>query len=284
MSNDPFTRRHLFAAARAEGESAAHGVRLRLGLAEPQRFGQGGRARWHVRADLEATTCPGCGEALGMEEPRCMREAREAARDRALKEGWEDALPYHLAAARFPAILKDKSFENFDRRRGSEAARQACERYADSFEVGKTSAGLYIVGHTFGNGKSHLAKAVGERIIRRTLATVLYVTAQDLVELVQEGINNGGSTIVQEAKRSDLLIVDDLGQDAAPTPFARKTVFAVVDHRYRENLPMIVTSNVGDAVLEMQYGGALVSRLYECTAAVRVTASDRRVEKAQVAA
>lgn len=280
---EPFTRRHLFAAARAEADAAAHGVRLRLNLAAPLPYAPDPRNRWHLRDNPAHATCPGCGEPFGKEQPRCMTAAGREAHSRTLRDGWADAVAAHLAAAQFPARLKDKTFENFEGRKGASDARRACERYAGEFEIGKMSEGLYLVG-TFGSGKSHLAKAIGDRIVRRTLANVLYITALDLVQAVQDGFAQGGSTIVRDALAAELLILDDLGQDTAPTDFARKTIFTVVDGRYQANLPTIVTANVGDAVLEKQFGGALVSRLYECTALVRVSAADHRREKAKRAA
>jgi DNA replication protein DnaC len=113
--------------------------------------------------------------------------------------------------------------------------------------------------------------------VRRLHASV---AVESSAELVAAAKPDGDRKVNQRAVRADLLVLDDLGQER-PTEFARETVFEVIAARYDAEAPMIVTSNLGDAQLRDAYGEALVSRLYESTELVTVTASDYRAEIAR---
>lgn len=109
-----------------------------------------------------------------------------------------------------------------------------------------------------GRGKSHLAaaavKAVWDRhgkrgrfwvvpeLLDRIRATYSEETRRETVEAVHG-----------ELLRTPVLVLDDLGTEKA-TDWAGEQVFKIIDQRYREGLPLIVTTN-----LEV---GALDARLY----------------------
>ena len=70
-----------------------------------------------------------------------------------------------------------------------------------------------------------------------------------------------------------ILLLDDFGK-AKHTPAVAAELFAIVDHRHEENLPMIWTANsqpdalVGDMTADM--AGPLCGRLIECSAIITV--------------
>jgi DNA replication protein DnaC len=61
-------------------------------------------------------------------------------------------------------------------------------------------------------------------------------------------------------RSADLLLLDDLGTESA-TPWAREKLYQLINHRYVQRLPLVVTSN---APLD-QIDGRIRSRLHDQT-------------------
>lgn len=263
------------AAARAIAETAR-----KLGVPD----GEGAPETW---------TCPVCGEILnvhrfvwlpgrpprGFFEPcSCQRDAAEAARAAFIALARAEVADAHWDAAGVPARYRGCRFENFEPRRGTEAALSACRRYAECFALGETETGLLLIG-PWGCGKTHLAVATARAVTERSLVKPVFVTAAGLVAAVRAGDGRKLDwSPVEDAVRAELLLLDDLGQEN-PTPFAREVLYAVVDGRYQARRPTLATSNLGDVQLRDQLGGALVSRLAEMCEPALLTASDYRAER-----
>jgi DNA replication protein DnaC len=77
--------------------------------------------------------------------------------------------------------------------------------------------------------------------------------------------------------------LDDLGQ-APLTDLGHRCVWQLVSGRYDACLPTLITTNASDAQLEERLSPAIVSRLYEMTRGLELTASDYRLEMAGRAA
>lgn len=226
--------------------------------------------------------CPVCGETPEIGKPICpcsrelffrQREAEQEARRQSL---WNKAVETHLANAELPTKFAKASFASFLTRPGLEQAVAACQSYAHAFQHGRTSTGLILIGG-YGCGKTHLAVATLRHAIERDLVFGRFVSASAAVSRMREHVANGrsGRDFVDEAVDAELLVLDDLGQERA-TDYARDVLYSIVDGRYLEGRPTIVTSNLGDKQLRDTYGGALLSRLYEMTTLVRVHAEDYR--------
>lgn len=71
------------------------------------------------------------------------------------------------------------------------------------------------------------------------------------------------------------LIIDDLGTEK-PTEWTMERLGIVVDRRWAEELPTIVTSNLNQADLEKLYGAHLSSRLFGGALVVVLRGPDRR--------
>ena len=70
-------------------------------------------------------------------------------------------------------------------------------------------------------------------------------------------------------------MMDDLGREKG-TEWATERLYVLIDHRYANLLPTVVTTNFDlDELVERGYD-ATVSRLVEGSAAIRLTASDYR--------
>ena len=100
-----------------------------------------------------------------------------------------------------------------------------------------------------GRGKSHLALAMTREIVRNFAWRAIIIHTVDfmnsLKSLLQHSQDIEGP--VHTAKIVTLLVLDDIGiemsGDPSKTKFSRDTMFDIIDHRCRRDLPMIITSN-----------------------------------------
>lgn len=173
------------------------------------------------------------------------------------------------------AILKERSglskrmkgftFGNFKPYVSPSAARatEKVESYLKSWEENsETGRGLYFCGDV-GTGKTHLAVAVMNELISRKRVPALFVTVPELLDNMRGAYNDPGRDIdewMAAVKNADLLLLDDLGAERA-NEWVRERIFVIVNHRYREELPTIFTSNIGPKDLANQLGERTASRI-----------------------
>ena len=122
--------------------------------------------------------------------------------------------------------------------------------------------GLYFCGPV-GVGKTHLAVAVMNEIITKKRVPSLFVTVPELLDNMRGAYNDPGRDIdewMDSVKNADLLLLDDLGAERA-NEWVRERIFVIVNHRYREELPTIFTSNTGPKDLAAQLGERTASRI-----------------------
>src|ERR687889_170434 len=141
-----------------------------------------------------------------------------------------------------------------------------CEKkneYLESWEENREAGnGLYFCGGV-GTGKTHLAVAVMNELIRKKRVPSLFVTVPELLDNLREVYNKPGRNLdewMDAVQNADLLILDDLGSERV-TDWVRERIFVIVNHRYRESLPTIFTSNTGPKDLAQQLGERTASRI-----------------------
>jgi DNA replication protein DnaC len=142
-------------------------------------------------------------------------------------------------------------------------ARIKVDEYLESWEENQEEGnGLYFCGGV-GTGKTHLAVAVMNELIRKKRVPSLFVTVPELLDNLREVYNKPGRNLdewMDAVQNADLLILDDLGSERV-TEWVRERIFVIVNHRYRESLPTIFTSNIGPKDLAQQLGERTASRI-----------------------
>ena len=142
--------------------------------------------------------------------------------------------------------------------------------------------GLFIQGAT-GVGKTHLLCAVFAVLFRGN-QTAYYLPVPDWLTALRDTYQHRRSddapteaAMLAAATSVDWLGLDDLGAEAI-TAWSRQVVFQLVNGRYLENRPIIVTSNLPMNRLEAPevYGSRVPSRLREMCDVIAVTGQDRR--------
>lgn len=163
----------------------------------------------------------------------------------------------------------------------AEADRPEFAEYIASF-AGNGGAGLYIHGGV-GAGKTHAASAMA-RLFAEAGYDVAFTTAKGMLERVKATFDEGGTeAAVARYAKCDVLVLDDLGKEDA-TEWSVGTVFSVLDARYEDMRPTIVTSNYAPGALadrlarrgERVTAEAIASRISQTCRPVCLGGRDRR--------
>ncbi|MDT3395281.1 ATP-binding protein [Streptomyces sp. B1866] len=139
----------------------------------------------------------------------------------------------------------------------------------------RTGPSLLLVGGT-GTGKTHLAygalrSLVGAGVGVRWHAT----TAADLYADLRPRAGVDTEQDLRAVARIPLLILDDLGA-AKTSEWTEEITYRLVNHRYNELLPTLITTNLPIRDLRQTVGDRVASRLAEMTERVVLTGADRR--------
>lgn len=161
--------------------------------------------------------------------------------------------------------LKRYTLDNFNPHVSTNAgrARAKIDEYLGGWEENREEGrGLYLCGDV-GTGKTHIAVAVMTELIKRKRVPSLFVTVPEFLDNLRGAYNDPGRDIdewMDAVKNADFLVLDDLGSEK-PTEWVRERLFVVINHRYREQLPTLFTSNIGPKDLAAQLGERTASRI-----------------------
>lgn len=164
--------------------------------------------------------------------------------------------------------FKDVTFENWDHKKGSEKLYNICFKYAENFSKAKqNNIGLIIHGNP-GNGKTFATACIANRLLKQGVP-VICVSINSLLDRIKETYNSWGKegeeTILKSLSNADLLILDDLGTEQS-SDWSITKIYNIIDYRYRNELPTIITINLKIYKLEEQYGKRTYDRILEmCT-------------------
>jgi DNA replication protein DnaC len=138
---------------------------------------------------------------------------------------------------------------------------------------------LLILGTT-GTGKTHEAYgAVRSLLLAGVRLRWKATTAADLYAELRPRPGHDGERELMDAARCPLLILDDLGA-ARNSEWTEEITMRLINRRYNELLPTLITSNLGPAELREQLGDRIASRLAEMTERVILDGPDRRRARA----
>lgn len=150
-------------------------------------------------------------------------------------------------------------------------------RTAAQHVPGQREVGLVLCGPN-GTGKTHLGVALLLALMhgsRRMLG--LFVNAQLWVGRCMTAMHEDRYVLDPNDVLTlyDAILLDDLGTERA-TEYATEQMRGLIDHCYRFNRLLIVTTNLSRSEIEQRYGRAVVSRLDEMCLWSETKGSDRR--------
>ena len=176
----------------------------------------------------------------------------------------QDRINRILALSNLGERFKDATFDAWVTSPGTEGCLAAMKEYAETFSKA-TETGYCIYGRA-GNGKSHLAAALVNRLIQRGF-TAVFIEVPDLFSRIKAtyGAEGTGSEdkIMAALGKCDLLVLDDAGAEK-PTEWVQEKFFQIINTRYKKFLPVVITTNTKDmAGLEDIIGFRAYDRVLE---------------------
>ena len=226
---------------------------------------------------MKPVYCPICGkektwrQAIIMGSPlrvtimcecEVAKEEEEKRREEAREK--QERLERVLAASNLGERFANASFDNWKRSAATDNCYEAVKSYAERFDR-NTTEGFCIYGAP-GNGKSHLAAALVNRLIRRDF-TAVFIEVPDLFAQIKDTYNRGSeaseSKILRMLGICDLLVLDDAGAER-PSEWVQEKFYQIINTRYKNHLPIVITTNTKDmAGLEDIIGFRAYDRVLE---------------------
>lgn len=220
--------------------------------------------------------CPKCQDAE--------REAEEAQSKAAAEAERQARIEARIKAAGIPLAFRGRTFDNFNVT--SDAMRNAAEvsrEFADNFWSRHVKQGSFLVfGGGTGTGKSHLALAAAQQVMRR--GTAMYLDTSDLIRRVRGTWRRDSAQSEDEMMdilggQIDLLVIDEVGVQRG-TEDEQSILFEVINRRYRDLRPTILLTNLSGKAFTDLLGRRIMSRLSERAQFVRFDWDDyRKVSK-----
>lgn len=178
--------------------------------------------------------------------------------------------------------LRHLRFENFNPHGNQKAilvtpqeqeSLQAAWQAAQEF-VAQQDHWLLLEG-AYGCGKTHLAAAIANRAVEMGVPT-LFITVPDLLDSLRFAYSDPETTFearFEEVRNAALLVLDDFGTQNA-TSWAQEKLFQIINYRYINKLPTVITTNLMLDEIE----GRIRSRLQDeaFVKHIHITAPDYR--------
>ncbi len=144
--------------------------------------------------------------------------------------------------------LERFTFENF-RPEGHGLPVDRQDNLRRAYDVARAYAlkprGWLVIRGGYGCGKTHLAAAIANTCLDRGLP-VLFVTVPDLLDHLRAAFaptsEEPYAERFDEIRTAPLLILDDLGTEQS-TPWALEKLFQLLNYRYLNRLPTVITTN-----------------------------------------
>jgi len=185
----------------------------------------------------------------------------------------------HLYSLSHLDELKGLTFESF-RPRGQIGIG---EKQANSLEMAFNQANHYarnlngwlLLQGGYGCGKTHLAAAIANFAVEMGVPT-LFLTVPDLLDMLRFSYDSQDTTFesrFNEIRNASLLILDDFGTQNA-TGWAQEKLFQVINYRYINKLPLVITTNLSLDDIDARFRSRLSDR--ELVTDVRINAPDYR--------
>lgn len=179
----------------------------------------------------------------------------------------------------------NSTFENYKVTEKNKDAFENAKKYASKLISEKTTKGLFITG-TYGVGKTYLASCIANELIKNK-NTVIFGTLIQLLDFIKDTYKDNeisDKEYLNLYSSVDLLIIDDLGKEK-PTDWVLEKLFLIVNNRYNNYLPIVITTNYnrsqlrGRLCVNKNYSmvDSIISRLYEMCGGIEIKDKDHRM-------
>lgn len=214
----------------------------------------------------QLSTCPTCRWQALYNTPKDHEEHQSA-----VAADMAEDLNAALLATGITPRFRQCNFDSYDTA-GDQAKQRAlntCRKYAEAFEQHAAAGRALMLMGEIGCGKTHLACAILQHVVRSEGKTGLIVTAESITQAVTDSFrSNAGpskSELIAELAEVDLLVIDEVGFHT-PKPgkdFTPSLLHEVIDARYQRVRPTILISNQTPDRLQDFIGPRAADRLRE---------------------
>lgn len=167
--------------------------------------------------------------------------------------------------------LQDLTFDNFEIKGRVGLGEMQAASIDLAFQLSKhfsnVQDGWLLLQGKYGCGKTHLAAAIANKSVLNGVQP-LFITVPDLLDSLRFSYDDPKSSFEQrfdEIRNSPLLILDDFGTHNA-TSWAQEKLFQIINYRYINKLPMVITTNLSLNEIE----GRIRSRMEDPDLVTRV--------------
>lgn len=204
----------------------------------------GGQAIWsHIAAPCDCAAARNArAEAARVEQARAFEDAQREKAERAA------AL---MRSCNLGKRFVRRTFDNFKVTASNKSAFEAAKKFCCAILGNNAGAddaaepdGLRFIGPP-GTGKTHLAAAIVNQLVAAGIAIVFTPTVSffaGLKETYDAGSEESEIDVMRSYKTAPLLVLDDLGKEL-PTAWALSKLYDLINARYEECLPVVITSN-----------------------------------------
>jgi len=185
-----------------------------------------------------------------------------------------------LSSSGIPKRYRKCKFNNYEPKNPYQLrALKKCKEFFYSFPFVKR--GILLYGPP-GTGKTHLATALLRNVIEFKGLRGIFCDFRGLLMDLRSSYENRGpsSEILDVVRKAPLLVLDDVGAERN-TEWAREIFAEIVNYRYTQSLPTVITTNLrfdvysSDSFVE-KFDERTESRLYDMCEILRVEGDDRR--------